>query len=236
MKQLAKLAISDFKIMFRDPSLRIFLFLPLLIFMMINYFIPFLIEKFSIVNDYVIYIIIVATIENVQMFGFIYSMVLIDEKETEVAKIYGILPVSKAWFIVSRLVIPMLITSVLTWLILMVQPFYHVTAIPVLAFSILAGCIVPVYVIGIVNMCKNRMEGMVWIKVFNLLVLIPIAAFFIPEPMQHLFSIFPTHWAFQGMYNIIMANTYIWQIIVGMIYLIGILIILAKRFSVKHFM
>jgi fluoroquinolone transport system permease protein len=221
--------------MFRDPSLRIFLFLPLLIFLAINYFIPFLIEKFPVVNDYVVYIIIVATIENVQMFGFIYSMVLIDEKETEVAKIYGVLPVSKTWFIVFRMIIPMLLTSVLTWLILMIQPFYNLDPIPVLAFSILAGLIVPAYVIGIVNMCKNRMEGMVWIKVFNVLVLIPVAAFFIPGPLQNMFGIFPTHWAFQGMYNIINSTPYQWQLLIGFFYFIILMYALAKKFSVKHF-
>lgn len=235
MKQLIKLSISDFKLMFRDPSLRIFLFLPILIFLVINYFLPYLIAKFPVVNDYVVYVIIVATIENVQMFGFIYSMVLIDEKETEVAKMYGVLPVSKFWFIIFRLIIPMILTSILTWLILMLQPFYTLSPLPVLAFSFLAGFIIPAYVIGIVNMCKNRMEGMVWIKVFNVLVLIPVAAFFVPGPFQSLFGIFPTHWAFQGMYNIIQSNPFQWQLMIGLIYFTIVLYFFAKKFSRKHF-
>lgn len=235
MKKLIKLTISDFKIMFRDPSLRVFLFLPILIFLVINYLLPFLSGKFPVVNDYVIYIVIVATIENVQMFGFIYAMVLIDEKETEVAKIYGVLPVSKFWFIIFRMLIPMLLTAVLTWLILMLQPFYDLSPLSVLLFSVLAGFIVPAYVIGIVNMCKNRMEGMVWIKVFNVVVLIPIAAFFVPMPLGNLFGIFPTHWAFQGMYNIIIADDYLWQLLIGLAYFMTLIYILAKRFSLKHF-
>ena len=188
MKQLLQLTISDFKLMFRDQSLRIFLSLPILIFLVINYFLPFLVSKFAVVNDYVAYVIVVATIENIQMFGFIYSMVLIDEKETEVAKMYGVLPVSKTWFIIFRMIFPVIFTAVITWLILMVQPFYDLSPISLGVYSILAGFIVPVYVIGITNFSKNRMEGMVWIKVFNVIVIIPIAAFFIPGPLQYLLA------------------------------------------------
>lgn len=235
MKQLLKLSVSDFKIIFRDPSLRVFLFLPILIFLVINYFIPFLVGKFPALEEYVIYVIIVATIEVVQMFGFIYSMVLIDEKETEVAKLYGVLPVSKFWFVIFRLIIPVMITSILTWLILMVQPFYQLPPLPVLIFSLLAGLIVPAYVIGIVNQCNNRMEGMVWIKVVNVLVLIPMAAFFIPGSLQILFGLLPTHWVFQSMYNIINAENFHWQILIGLGYFVVLLYILAKRFSIRHF-
>jgi fluoroquinolone transport system permease protein len=235
MKQLIKLSVSDFKIIFRDLSLRVFLFMPIFIFLVINYFLPFLIIKFPVFEDYVIYVIIVATIELVQMFGFIYSMVLIDEKETEVAKIYGVLPVSKFWFIIFRLIIPMIITAILTWLILMVQPFYDLSPFSLVIFAALTGLTVPVYVIGIVNMCKNRMEGMVWIKVFNVIVLIPIAAFFIPDTLQKLIGVFTTHRVFQSMYSIINAEIYQWQIILGMLYFIVLLYILARKFSVKHF-
>lgn len=236
MKQLFKLSISDFKLMFRDPSLRVFLFLPILIILFINYFMPFLVDKFEVVRDYIPYLIIVATTECMQMFGFIYSMVLIDEKETEVAKMYGVLPVSRVWYIIFRLLIPMLITALITWLILLAQPFYTLSPYALIVFSLLAGLIVPVYVIVITNFSNNRMEGMVWIKVINVVVLIPVAAFFIPDPFQYLFGIFPTYWAFQGMYSIIESNSYLWQLGLGFIYFSVILFFVTQQFSKKHFM
>ena len=49
------------------------------------------------------------TMQGSLIFGFIYSMVLIDEKDTNVAKVYGILPVSKFWFVIFRLIAPFLI-------------------------------------------------------------------------------------------------------------------------------
>lgn len=235
MRQLLRLSMSDFSILLRDPSLRIFLVLPVAIFLVLNYLLPYLVGRFPAVENYVPYIVIVATIESVQMFGFIYSMVLIDEKETGVAKVYGILPVANSAFVVLRMIIPMLLTVVITWALLMLQPFYQLSPLSVLFFAFLAGLIIPVYVIGIVNMCNNRMEGVVWIKVFNVLVIIPAAAFFVPAPWQHVFGILPSHWAFQGLYSIIELKVYYWQLLIGFLYLALLTRLFANQFTKKHF-
>lgn len=235
MHQLIKVSLSDFKLIFRDASLRVFLFLPGLIYLLINLFLPWLVSRFEGVSEYVPYVLIVATIENTQMFGFIYSMVLIDEKETEVAKVYGVLPVSKGGFILFRLIIPCLLTVLLTWILLIIQPFYALSLWATLLFSILAGLIVPVYALGISILSKNKMEGMVWIKIFNIAVILPVVAFFVPETFSFLFGVFPTHWAFQGLNHLIEGSAFLWQAVAGFIYFIVLLVLTARKFSKVHF-
>ncbi|MDN5214035.1 hypothetical protein QQ020_18305 [Fulvivirgaceae bacterium BMA12] len=235
MKQLLKVSTADFKLIFRDPSLRIFLFLPALIFLVINIFLPYLISKFEGVNEYVSYVLIVATIENTQMFGFIYSMVLIEEKETEVARVYGVLPVSKMWFVLFRLIIPCLITALLTWAILLIQPFYSLAIMPSLVFSILSGLIVPVYVLGITVLSRNKMQGMIWIKIFNIAVVLPIVAFFVPDSFTHVFGILPSHWAFQGLSDIIDGGSFFVNAIIGFAYFLILLTVAVRKFSKIHF-
>ncbi len=235
MKQLLKVSTADSKLIFRDPSLRIFLFLPALIFLVINVFLPYLISKFEGVNDYVSYVLIVATIENTQMFGFIYSMVLIEEKETEVARVYGVLPVSKMWFVLFRLIIPCLITALLTWAILLTQPFYSLAIMSSLVLSVLSGLIVPVYVLGITILSRNKMQGMIWIKIFNIAVVLPIVAFFVPDSFTHLFGILPSHWAFQGLNNIIEGGPFFVNTMVGFAYFLILLTIAVRKFSKIHF-
>jgi len=235
MKQLIKVSASDFKLIFRDPSLRVFLFLPALIYLLVNFFLPWLVDRYEGVVEYVPYVLIVATIENTQMFGFIYSMVLIDEKESEVSKVYGVLPVSKPAFALSRLLIPCLLTILLTWLLLIIQPFYTLPLMPALLFSVLAGLIVPVYALGISIFSKNKMEGMVWIKVFNIAVVIPVIAFFLPQPLNLLFTVFPTHWAFQGLSHLIEESTYAWQMLIGFAYFIILLMLSVRWFTKVHY-
>jgi fluoroquinolone transport system permease protein len=235
MRQLIKVSISDFKLIFRDASLRVFLLLPGLIYLLINLFLPWLLGRFEGVSKYVPYVLIVATIEVTQMFGFIYSMVLIDEKETEVAKVYGVLPVSKAGFVLSRLIILCLITVVLTWVLLIIQPFYELPLYASLMFSAMAGFTVPVYTLGISLFSKNKMEGLVWIKVFNILVVVPMLAFFVPEDFAFLFGIFPTHWIFQGLNQLIEGGVFFWHILIGFAYFMLLLILMTRRFAREHF-
>lgn len=235
MKQLIKVSVSDFKLIFRDASLRVFLLLPGLIYLVVNLFLPWLVSRFEGVGEYVSYVLVVATLETTQMFGVIYSMVLIEEKETEVAKVYGVLPVSKIGFVLSRLIIPCLITAILTWVLLIIQPFYTLSLYVSLLFSILAGLTVPVYTLGVAVLSKNKMEGLVWIKVFNILVIIPIIAFFVPDSFAYLFGIFPTHWFFQGLNQLIAGGIFIWHILIGFAYFILLLFLMTRRFAKKHF-
>ncbi|WPP48034.1 ABC transporter permease [Catalinimonas niigatensis] len=235
MKQLINVSISDFKLIFRDASLRIFLLLPGLIYLVVNLFLPWLASRFEGVDEYVAYVLVVATLETTQMFGFIYSMVLIEEKETEVAKVYGVLPVSKTGFVLSRLIIPCLITIIITWILLIIQPFYTLSLYASLWFSILAGFTVPIYTLGIAVLSKNKMEGLVWIKVFNILVVIPIVAFFVPDSFTFLFGIFPTYWFFQGLNSLIEGATFFWYLLAGFVYFMLLLIVTARRFSKVHF-
>lgn len=235
MNQLLNVSISDFKLIFRDASLRVFLFLPGLIYLLLNFFLPWLVSRFEEVSEYVPYVVILATIETTQMFGFIYSMVLIDEKEMEVAKVYGVLPVSKIGFILFRLIIPCLITVLLTWILLIIQPFYVLSLMASLLFSVLAGMIVPVYALGVSILSKNKMEGMVWIKIFNIAVVLPVVAFFVPEALTFLFAVFPTYWAFQGLNQLIEGSTFFWHLMAGFIYFFILLMLTARKFSKVHF-
>jgi len=235
MKQLGKIIISDFKLIFRDPTLKIFLFLPIMIFVVVDLLLPLLIERFPIMNNFVSFILIVATVEVTQMFGLIYSLMLIDEKETEVAKIYGVLPVSKGSFILSRFIIPILITILVSWLLLATQPFYTLSLFNTLLFSILTGLMVPVYALCVSILSKNRLEGMVWIKVFNVIVVVPVAAFFLPAVYSWFFVLFPSHWACQSLLDIIEGQPFLLNLLIGAGLLILLTAVAVRRFTKRHF-
>lgn len=236
MEKIIKLAFTDFKIIFRDSSLRIFLLFPFILFGVFVWFLPSLVEKYDFLVPYLPVFLAVGVIENTQMFCFISSMVLIDEKETDVAKAYGIVPLSRLHYIVSRFLIPYIVTVVLNVILLEVQPFYEIGLGENLIISLLAAMVVPVYVLGINAIVENRMQGMVYVKAFNMIVLIPFAAFFVPENFKHLFGIFPTHWIFQGVDHITKGLSIGWICGVGFLFLGLLLWFVSKQFIRKHFL
>src|SRR3989338_2083089 len=178
MKHLLKLAVTDFKLIFRDPSLRIFLVMPLLIFATVLLALPWVVESFEGAEKYVPIVLMGATMQSSTMFGFIYSMVLINEKDIHVARVYGILPVSKIGFVASRLVFPFALSTGTTFALLAVQPFYTFSLVSMALLAILCGLLAPLLTLLVCIMSKNKMEGMTWFKFINLLISAPLAAFF----------------------------------------------------------
>lgn len=234
MKNLLLLSITDFKLIFRDSSLRIFLAMPLLIIAIVLIAVPALIEEYPIVQDYVSYILMGASLQTSTMFGFIYSMVLIHEKDIQVAKVYGILPVSKKGFIATRQVIPFVLSALVTFLLLQLQSYYVFKIEDVILFSLLCGLFAPLLTLSVTLLSKNKMIGMTWFKLMNLLVSVPLVGFFIPC-CAWAFAIIPTYWVFETLNRMALGEVILMPISIGLTCSIGLLYLLIWRFSKSHF-
>ena len=234
MKNLLLLSITDFKLIFRDSSLRIFLAMPLLIIAIVLLAVPALIEEYPIVQDYVSYVLMGASLQTSTMFGFIYSMVLIHEKDIQVAKVYGILPVSKKGFIATRQVIQFVLSALVTFLLLQVQPFYIFRLEDIILFSLLCGLFAPLLTLSVTLFSKNKMIGMTWFKLMNLLVSVPLVGFFIPC-CAWAFAIIPTYWVFETLNRMVLGEMILIPVTIGFVASIGLLYFLIWRFSKSHF-
>ncbi|MDX8338881.1 hypothetical protein SLH46_06790 [Draconibacterium sp. IB214405] len=235
MKKILKLAFTDFKLIFRDASLKSFLALPVVLFALIIWAAPPLIEKYDFLLPYLSLFLVVGVIENTQMFCFINTMVLIDEKESEVAKVYGVVPLSKLEYVFSRFLIPYLFTVLINVILLSVQSICELSVSSIIVISFLAALVVPVYALAINSVVQNRMQGMVYAKAFNMVVLIPIAAFFIPEKFRNLFGIFPTHWVFQTIDRATQNLSIVLFAGIGTVFFLALLWLVTRIFIRRHF-
>ncbi len=232
---LIKMAISDFRLIFRDPTLWLFLLLPVLLNLMVVYLLPYVFNKFPVLNPYVSVFLNIALIENTMVFCIISTLVLIEEKETGTARVYATLPVTKSLLILSRLALPYLLTVVINFITLNLQKFYPLTLSAQLQAALLTSLVMPVYVLLVSSHAKNRIEAMVFIKLYNFLVLLPVAAFFITTNFRHGFGLLPTHWLLQSNEVIYTAQS---NPVFYMIYLAFMMVLLwwsGRRFIQSHF-
>ena len=235
MVQFINIAINDFRLIFRDATLRVFLVMPVLVLLLVCYFLPYLEKTYPVTSDYIIYIVIMSCTQASTMYGFIYSVVFLDERDTEVAKIYGILPISKEGFILSRMLLPFVLSTLTTFIILLAQPLYpELSVTGNFVFSTLFGLLAPIMALAVASLANNKMEGMTWYKGLNLIVTLPLAAFFLPD-WSYCFGVFPSFWAYMGMYALILKESYWLELGVGFIFSILLLIGLAKFFAKRHF-
>ncbi|MEL6863823.1 MAG: hypothetical protein AAFP19_05355 [Bacteroidota bacterium] len=229
------LMINDFKLIFRDASLRTFLVVPLIVFLIVLVALPRLLASYAVVADFVPVVLMGALMQCSTMFGFIYSMVFIEEKELEVVSVYGVAPIAKWPFVASRLIAPTLFSLLFTFLLVAMQPFYEIHWLSNLALSLSAALLMPIMAILTAGVSKNKIEGMTWYKIFNLLVNLPLLAYFVPEVYAHLFGILPTHWTFWSLHEGIEGSFLPWTIAIAFIYLIAMVTGLTWRFSKRHY-
>ena len=232
---LFKVAFNDFRLVFRDNSLKIFILLPLLILLVIRYGVPYVAGVYAGLQSYVFVILMLATLQGAIAFGFIYSMVLVDEKDSGVAKVYGILPVSKFWFVAFRLIPPFILAQLSTVALLSVEPFYHLPLLSVLVYSALAGLVAPLMALFVAAAAENKIEAMTWQKIFNLPLFLPVFAFFIPASFTFVFAIFPTFWTYQGFNLLIEGKNAAGYLLIGFVYNISLILLMIKRFIGEHF-
>ncbi len=235
MKKLIKVAVNDFRLVFRDNSLKIFIALPLLILVVIRYAVPYVAGVYEVLQDYINVILMLATMQGSIAFVFVYSMVLVDEKDTQVAKVYGILPVSQFWFTAFRLTPPFFLATLATVLLLLVEPFYGLPVVSSFVYSALAGLVAPLMILFVATIAKNKIEAMTWQKLLNLPLYLPIMAFFLPASFSLVFAIFPTFWAYQGFNFLIEGGNFWVYILIGFAHSILLLVWMIKRFTRSHF-
>ena len=77
MKRLLKVTINDFRLIFRDNSLKFFIVLPFLNVLVVRYGMPYAVELYPVLVDYVRLMLMMMSVQGSLAFGFIYSMVLL---------------------------------------------------------------------------------------------------------------------------------------------------------------
>ena len=235
MNQLLHIAFNDVRLIFRDTTLRIFFVIPLLLFGVVIGLLPSLVEQHEVLTPYISLFIILAIFENTQAFCIVMTMVLIEEKETNVAKVYGVLPVSRAALTLTRFLIPYGFTVLLNIVFLFVQPFYIINLWITIAISLFSALMIPIYALTINAIVKNKIEGLMYLKVLNILVLIPFAAFFVPESYLPFFWTFPTHWFFQGLHQLFSGEACLFSLTIALFSFLLVFGLSFKYFLKNHF-
>lgn len=232
---ILKTASSDFKLIFRDTSLRIFFFMPLLIVLVVAWLCPYLATAYPETADYMIYVVIMSCTQAATMYGFIYSIVFLDERDTEVAKVYSILPISKNKLLLSRLLLPYLLSALSTFIVLLAQPFFTNYSWGMwLVYAFLFAFLAPIMALTVASLANNKMEGMTWFKGLNLIASLPLAAFFLPD-YAYCFAVLPTFWPYWSFYHFLTTDNYLLFLVVAFVIMVALIMGVVQWFKKRHF-
>jgi len=129
------------------------------------------------------------------MFGFASAMVMLTERDENMAGYMAVTPVGKKGYVLSRLVFP---TAIAFPFAVLLTYFFSLTPWDILmlsAVSLLMSLASIAAMFLIVSFSRNRVEGMVLAKMTSLIFLGLVVPFFVLSDAQYLAAFLPSFWA-----------------------------------------
>lgn len=147
--------------------------------------------------------------------GMVIGFLLLDERDAQTLKALRVTPLSIRRYLTYRITLPLLVGTGTT---LVGYPMIGISPLPftsLLAIAIVAGLAAPLIALILAAVAPNKVAGFAVVKVLNGINLIPIAAFFVPPPIQYLAGIFPTYWPMRALWSAVAREEYLTYLVVG---------------------
>lgn len=190
------------KLMHHDLMLIAACIAPILAGIAVKFAVPFL-EKMLIewtgkgailLNYYGLFDIFLAALTPV-MFCFIVAMVILEEHDDHIASYLFITGLGRKGYMVSRLLLPSLLSFVVTMILL---PLFCLTSLSVSMMILLAltstlqGMLIALL---IVTLSSNKLEGMAITKLSSIIILGAFVPYFVSGPIGYILCFLPSFWA-----------------------------------------
>ncbi|MGF7060060.1 hypothetical protein [Brassicibacter mesophilus] len=237
MKKIVALCRNDFKNIFREPMLMAILLGPTILSITMHFGIPILSEYlqpyfdleqyYNIITGYLLLFVPI-------LLGMVSGFLILDERDEHVFMTLIVTPLSLDGYILYRILLPMLISLIYTTIlanIINLTRAFLLLLIPIIILGAIEASIIALFLAGFAG---NKVEGMVLSKALGLLMLAPLAGYFINSPLKYFFGIIPFYWPIQALIGIESSIlSYSMHIGVGLLVHMVLLLSLINRLKAK---
>lgn len=236
MKKLITLAFGDFKNIIRDSMLLVSIFAPIILAVSVKLSFPFIVDTFFNVFsinlvEYSEVIMSFIILLSPFMLGVMVGLMILDEKDENILAYIAVTPMSKAGYLLYRLLSPMFISFILTVFIIEFTGLVTIHS-RIWLVLLLVTMLTPMTALFLGNFASNKVEGLTITKVAGVILFVPIITFFIASKWGLLAGVFPTYWiskAFVASYYT--AHNYVGYLLLGFLVSGVYLHYLWKRFN-----
>ncbi len=186
---------------FKDAMLAAMTILPLLLALLFRFGIPPLENLMEaktqisrVLSPYYILFDLTVIFSTPVMFGYAGLMVILEERDSGIMKYLCVTPLRIKGYILSRLVCLSAIAAAYGFA---TESIFHISRISPMQiflgsfFSFLAG----IWTVCLITLlATNKVEGLAFSKFSGLLILGPLASFFIKDPVKYITAFLPTFW------------------------------------------
>lgn len=206
METALRYCYHDLRLTWRESSTRIFLLMPLLFFALLQWAVPELLRVFPMVASWSGLLLDGIVLQGGLMFGFVSGFLLLDEKDLRIIPIYRVAPIPFHKLLLLKMAFPFLATFLFAAASLAWNPIHRLGGPYLLVAALHFGLITPLLGLVVAALSKNKIEGLTWFKLMDLVLVVPFLGFFLPKPWNYLLRIFPSHWGLDAIVQLVHEN------------------------------
>ena len=195
---------NDAKLIGRDQFMIGLVAYPLLNLLVLRYGIPRLTDwavarfEFDLVPYYTM-IVSYALMMMIPMFmGMIFGLLLIEERDDDTLTVMMVTPVSLDRFVLYRIVAAVFISFAMIILFVPNVGIIDISFWQLLPISLIATLVAPLTALLFFSLASNKVQAFGVLKALSTLNLVPAIAWFVAEPWQWLFGLYPPYWALKA--------------------------------------
>lgn len=147
--------------------------------------------------------------------GMIVGFLLLDERDSRTLVALRVTPLSLRRYLAYRIVVPLLAGLVMT---IACYPLAGVVPLPLeslIVISLVPSLWAPLLALVLATAAPNKVAGFAAMKILNSVNLLPIAAFFVPTPLQYAAGILPPYWPMRALWSAAAGEPFGWYLVIG---------------------
>lgn len=231
---------SDLRNISRDSLLLYLLILPWVFVLLMRYLLPAMAEwlavtyQFALSPYYPLLISVTIFLQLPMMFGLVFGLLLLDERDEGILKALQVTPASVEKYISYRMTLTIILNVIF---LLGTLPLIGLIEIPPLGelflLALLTGIMAVCILLALVSFASNKLEGLALMKAMGIFLLGPFAAYFSQGKWEILWGILPTYWPVKAFWLITTGEKGWFYLVVGFLYFMILLYFLLDRLQHK---
>lgn len=238
MRKMIYLIGNQVKRIGKDNLLLLLSVYPLILAIVGRYLVPYLrnefLQNFDLANHYPV-ILTFLILANPYIYGALAAFLLLDEREENVLQAIRVTPTSMNRYLLSKVSFFTALSFVSGLFITEIVGFLEMSFVNSIILNGLLALAAPFNMILINSFAKNRVEGFALVKGTGLLIMLPLAAFYIPDQFNIFVGVLPGYWpamAIKALFvGAVFPLSYWIYSVVGFLYMLILIKLLNRRFE-----
>ena len=197
-----------------------------------NYFVEHGVLSFSLQDYYPLLVGFMAFFEGALFSGIIIGFMLLEEKDDNTIKAMLVTPLPFQTYVGYRVVVTMVIGFALILAEVLLINLVIPPLLPLLLITASAMLTGPISGLFFATFAENKVQGFALTKFTGVAGLLILVAWFVPEPFQFIFGLFPPYWVNKAYWMIIEGQSLWWvAVILAVVLQTGVIAFLIRRFN-----